>query len=213
MLIVDVQPRTDADGVILDDLPGPGANGVIIEDQPGSDADGMIGGSQPGAGSDAVTRALWLRVLRRALLANGQFRCALIGDSMEPTLPVGCAIVIARLPERVALGQIVAFVDGDALVAHRLVRRSGEHWIAQGDNRPWPDPPRHRAQALGVVVRAEAAGGRCWPTPFSGIAAGWWLMRHQLWRARQPLRRAYGRVRRTGRVGRDRGVGRVEGGR
>ena len=39
------------------------------------------------------------------------------------------------------LGSLIVFVARDTLVAHRLVRRAGTAWIAQGDGRIGADAP------------------------------------------------------------------------
>ena len=75
---------------------------------------------------------------------------------MRPTLPVECDIEIVPLPAQTPLGALIVFVIDDTLIAHRLVRRSGGRWIAQGDGRLGPDRPLEPSQILGLVSAAHA---------------------------------------------------------
>jgi hypothetical protein len=131
----------------------------------------------------------WLPLLREALGCEGHFRWPLRGTSMAPTLPTECEIEMVPLPLDVRLGDLIVFVDGDTLVAHRLVRRaSGNRWVTQGDGRLGPDRPLDPAQVLARVTIAYTGGRRCWPSAFSYLAAPLWVARHHLLR---PLRLAW----------------------
>jgi hypothetical protein len=136
----------------------------------------------------------WVPLLREALTREGRFRWRLHGTSMVPTLPPECEIEIVPLPRAVPLGSLVVFADGDALVAHRLVCRTGEHWITQGDSRLAPDRPLEPEQILGVVVAAYRDGRRCWPGPFSPLLVPFWVARCHLLRG---ARAAWRRVRKV----------------
>ncbi len=107
---------------------------------------------------DPVLKRVWLPLLREALAQQGHVRWRLRGDSMAPTLPTDCEIEIAPLPPSVRPGSLVVFGMGDALVAHRLVRRTTTAWILQGDGRRAPDLPLDPGQALGVVTAAYQTG-------------------------------------------------------
>lgn len=131
------------------------------------------------------TATFWLPLLREALAHEGRFRFPLRGASMRPTLPVACEIEIAPQPSCVPLGSLVVFANGDALVAHRLVRRKGDVWITQGDGRLAPDRPLAQAQVLGVVTAAHRDGRRIWPGAAEGVVRWFWLARYHLLR---PLR-------------------------
>lgn len=135
----------------------------------------------------------WVPLLQELLRREGHCRWPLTGDSMRPTLPQSCEIDVAPLPARVPLGAIIVFANADALVAHRLVRRAGARWIAQGDNRRSPDHPLDPAQVLGLVRAAYAPdGARCWPGPLSPILAWFWIARYHAYRgARFGLRAFY----------------------
>ena len=120
----------------------------------------------------------WLPLLRDALAHEGRFRWRLRGASIIPTLPPDCEVEIAPVPPVVPLGSLVVFADGDALIVHRLVRRTAGRWITQGDGRLIPDRPLAPEQLLGLVVAAYAGGRRCWPGPHARAAIPFWLARH-----------------------------------
>lgn len=142
------------------------------------------------ATTSSASASTWLPLLRDALAREGSFRFPLHGNSMRPTLPAECDIEVIPLPAQVRLGELIVFVAGDTLIAHRLVRRAPGGWIAQGDGRWWPDRPLEPEQVLGIVVAAYVDGRRCWPAPFSGPSAAFWVARH--W-ALRPLRFAWRR--------------------
>jgi hypothetical protein len=125
----------------------------------------------------------WVPLLQEVIRAEGHCRWPLRGDSMRPTLPADCEIDVVPLPPRVPLGSLIVFASGDALVAHRLVRRAGGKWIAQGDNRRSPDVALHPAQVLGLVGAAYSPDQRrCWPPAFSGALAWFWIARYHVYR-------------------------------
>lgn len=74
------------------------------------------------------------------------------GTSMGSTLPSGCRIRIRALSsEEYRTGQVVAFVAGSALFAHRIVYRSRESVLTRGDSHSWCDLPVPMSAILGVV--------------------------------------------------------------
>jgi hypothetical protein len=74
------------------------------------------------------------------------------GASMGTTLPAGCHIRI-RPPsfEEYHTGQVVAFVAGGSIFAHRIVYRSGQGVLTRGDGHVWCDLPVPMGAILGVV--------------------------------------------------------------
>jgi hypothetical protein len=75
------------------------------------------------------------------------------GTSMGSTLPSGCRIRICPLPTaEYRPGQIVAFVAGEAIYAHRIVHRSREGVLTRGDSHSWCDLPVPSSAILGVVT-------------------------------------------------------------
>lgn len=135
-----------------------------------------------------------LALLHEALSREGRFRWRLHGSSMQPTFPVDCEIEIAPLPAAgPRLGDVLVFMSGDALIAHRLVRRTDTHWITQGDGRLAPDPPLRPEQVLGQVAAASHAGQPFWPRTAKKKRAAWWVARYHLLR---PVRFGWRKVRR-----------------
>ena len=126
--------------------------------------------------------AAWTPLLREALAREGRFRLSLRGTSMLPTLPVECEIEVAPLSQRAPIGSLMVFAAGDILVAHRLARRAGGHWVMQGDGRRAPDPPIAAEQILGVVVAAYRDGLRCWPDRAEPAWRWFWVARYYLLR-------------------------------
>ena len=139
---------------------------------------------------DVIRASTWLPLLREALEREGVFRFPLRGASMRPTLPIACDIEIVPLPAQTPLGALIVFVIDDTLIAHRLVRRSGGRWIAQGDGRLGPDRPLAPSQILGMVVTAHQDGHLCWPTAASRVLTAFWVTRYWALRPARALRRA-----------------------
>lgn len=137
-----------------------------------------------------------LALLQETLAGEGCFRWRLRGSSMMPTLPLDCQIEIAPLPARVRLGEVLVFAAGDALIAHRLVRRSRGRWITQGDGRRAPDPPLRPEQALGVVRSACVDGRQVWPGRGEFLWRGAWVGRFYLLLPLRAARRAVKQLRR-----------------
>jgi hypothetical protein len=74
------------------------------------------------------------------------------GTSMGSALPSGCHIRIRPLSnEEYRNGQVVAFVAGNSIFAHRIVYRSGQGFLTRGDNHAWCDLPIPVGVILGVV--------------------------------------------------------------
>jgi len=141
--------------------------------------------------------SVWLPLLREALERDRQFRFPLRGSSMRPTLPERCEVVIVPLPPHPRLGHLIVFAQRDALVAHRLVRRTPRGWIAQGDGRWGADPVLQPEQVLGLVSAAYAGDRRIWPGLLERAAASFWVGRHHalriaLFLARVVIRRLPG---------------------
>ncbi len=130
-----------------------------------------------------VPASVLLPLLQEGLQREGRFRWRLRGTSMQPTFPPDCEIEIIPLPSRrPQLGDVLVFLSGDVLVAHRLVRRAGRQWITQGDGRLGPDPPLRPEQVLGQVASASVNGQRFWPRRAETTRAAWWVARYHLLR-------------------------------
>ncbi|MEO8436870.1 MAG: signal peptidase I [Chloroflexota bacterium] len=93
--------------------------------------------------------------LGRIVPLTGRTTLVVSGGSMEPTLPVGAAIIDESVPSsELAVGQIVSLRSGPgrAIFTHRIIRvaeRDGERWIeTQGDANPKADPSLTAASAV-----------------------------------------------------------------
>lgn len=75
------------------------------------------------------------------------------GTSMGSTLPPGSRIRIRPLsfPEYRS-GQVVAFISGDRIFAHRIIFRGREGALTRGDNHSWCDLPVPSSAILGEVT-------------------------------------------------------------
>lgn len=138
--------------------------------------------------------AAWFPLLQEALAREGRFRFPLRGTSMRPTLPDGCEVEIVPLPDNVPIGSVVVFAAGDSLIAHRLVRRCGGHWILQGDGRLGPDKPLSPDRLLGLAVTAYRSGQRIWPGRWELLLRRFWVARYH---ALRPLRFAWRVIRKN----------------
>jgi hypothetical protein len=74
------------------------------------------------------------------------------GTSMGTALPSGCRIRICPLPtDEYRPGQVVAFVAGSTICAHRIVHRTRHGVLTRGDSQSWCDLPVPVSAVLGVV--------------------------------------------------------------
>ena len=84
------------------------------------------------------------------------------GGSMGNTLPSGCRIRIRPLPmDEYKAGQVVAFIAGGGLFAHRIVYRSRQGALTRGDTHVWCDLPVPVDVILGVVSECFLDGKWC----------------------------------------------------
>ena len=89
--------------------------------------------------SYAYFRHEWLS--RHGLVAD---RCGIIGvmgESMEPTLPGGCVILLDRNRRQRLEGHIFVVRTGDGLVVKRAGKGDGGGWQLVSDHPRWPDVP------------------------------------------------------------------------
>jgi hypothetical protein len=81
------------------------------------------------------------------------------GTSMGSTFPAGSRIRIRPLPQpQYRRGQVVAFVSGHTLFAHRIISRSRQGVLTRGDNRSWCDLPLPWRAVLGLVTENRING-------------------------------------------------------
>ncbi len=89
--------------------------------------------------SYAHFRHEWLS--RQGLVAD---RCSIIGvmgESMEPTLPEGCVILLDRNRQRRREGRIFVLRTGEGLVVKRAGKGTDGGWQLVSDHPRWPDAP------------------------------------------------------------------------
>jgi hypothetical protein len=85
------------------------------------------------------------------------------GNSMGDTLPSGCRIRICALRgEEYRPGQVVAFVSGGTICAHRIVHRSRQGVLTRGDSQSWCDLPVPTSAIIGVVS-GHTVNGKWFP--------------------------------------------------
>ncbi|WP_425155528.1 S24 family peptidase [Candidatus Palauibacter sp.] len=99
-------------------------------------------------------RTAWMR--RRGLARD---KCEVIGvkgDSMHPTLPDGCSILVNRSPRRRREGRIFVVLAQDGLIAKRAGKDEDGRWLMLSDNEDqenYPPVPWKRGDRLiGEVV-------------------------------------------------------------
>ena len=96
-------------------------------------------------------------------LARGKaVRLGFMGGSMSPLLRPGDAIRVGPPPARLRAGDIVIYISGDVLVAHRVIRSpagSGRSpLMVKGDFTAGRAEPLPRSRALGLVLSRERNG-------------------------------------------------------
>ncbi|MHB8653635.1 MAG: S24/S26 family peptidase [Terriglobia bacterium] len=96
--------------------------------------------------------------------AGREVQSEIRGTSMGTTIPDGSQIRIRPSEaEALGVGQVVAFLAGQSLRAHRLVykgkgERLGKYLLTLGDAWLYCDPPIHVSAALGVVTEYRHGG-------------------------------------------------------
>jgi len=91
------------------------------------------------------------------------------GGSMSPAIPKGSAIRIQlNYKTRHAPGQIVAFLDHEKIMVHRIQycgssRKAKNYFLTRGDAATSPDPPVQLESILGPVIAVQKEGH--WLTP------------------------------------------------
>lgn len=74
------------------------------------------------------------------------------GASMLPVIQAGDVLRIRRhLPDELELGKIILYHRSGRLIAHRILRISGEYLFTRGDSLPSLDPPVRRGEVIGLV--------------------------------------------------------------
>ena len=119
---------------------------------------------RPAAAADGAKFPLrWLR--REGLQAEACRIIRVIGESMEPTLPDGCSVLVNNEVREPKDGKIFVIRTVDELIVKRALQLRSERWAVASDNPdrktwptlPWPrDAIRHRRGPMGLAHAAVA---------------------------------------------------------
>jgi signal peptidase I len=104
-----------------------------------------------------------LTVASRLRAPDRTIESTVLGMSMGRTIPAGSRIRIdLGPPRRYAPGEVIAFVAGEHVVVHRVVRRARrgprEYMLTRGDAALAPDPPIGADRVLGAVTAIHQDG-------------------------------------------------------
>ena len=97
----------------------------------------------------AYFREEWLK--RRGLVAEKCSIIGVMGESMEPTLPDGCVILLDHNRRSRHKGKIFVVRTEDGLVVKRAGKDPGGRWQLVSDHPAWPPQPWARAMVIGEV--------------------------------------------------------------
>jgi len=95
--------------------------------------------------------------------ADSTIECGLRGASMETAIPRGSRIRITFSHRAHEVRDIVAFMQGERIVVHRIVHRTGGQLLTRGDAMLLPDPPIDDRAVLGEVNEVDSGTG--WRKP------------------------------------------------
>jgi len=131
-----------------------------------------------------------LRAFAAILKQNERsFECEVRGRSMGETLKDGARIRVESGESRSYVpGQVVAFLCGDAVIAHRIVHmgrrgRARGHLLTRGDACFLPDPPMPVEAVLGPVMTLDGGDAGSPPPPAPSRAGLRALSREMVTRA------------------------------
>ena len=97
----------------------------------------------------AYFREEWLK--RRGLVAEKCSIISVMGESMEPTLPDGCVVLLDHNRRSRHKGKIFVVRTEDGLVVKRAGKDPGGRWQLVSDHPAWPPQPWARATVIGEV--------------------------------------------------------------
>lgn len=93
------------------------------------------------------------------LLASGQLRLRVTGGSMLPALIPGDVVQFQScIAEQTEPGDVVLFRREDRFVVHRVVNKTSDGLLTQGDALAQPDLPVSSAEVIGKVVGVSRRG-------------------------------------------------------
>jgi signal peptidase I len=122
-------------------------------------------------------------LIEEALLRGQRVRLTATGGSMWPFLRHNDVIELAPVSGEPRVGDILlARLDADTYVVHRLYRRTGGEILLLGDGTTDTDDPLPLDAVVGEVVFVQR--GRHWRT----VHRGWWRLLGLCWMAMLPCR-------------------------
>lgn len=112
------------------------------------------------AGDLRLSSPALIGLLRAVLDRETPFRFQARGASMSPFLKDGDVITVSPLSGDPRLGDVVAYVSVETgkLVVHRIVGRTGGHYLIGGDGASGERDRARRAEILGLITRIERRG-------------------------------------------------------
>lgn len=121
-----------------------------------SEFDKVAGGSAVARKPVATARIMfpiaWLR--REGLDARRCEIISVVGESMEPTLPDGCSILVNRESTKLEDGKVFVIRSGDELLVRRALKHKTGGWLLNSDNpnkRTWPTMAWPHGKSVGEV--------------------------------------------------------------
>ena len=102
-----------------------------------------------------------LKVLKNDMTTVGGYSMLeVVSGSMEPSIHIGDMIIIDTKDKIYNANDIVTFYDENgSFVTHRIISRTGDIVITQGDNNESPDPEFHTSKIVGkFVFRIQGLG-------------------------------------------------------
>jgi signal peptidase len=121
--------------------------------------------------------------------AFGEVRLKVTGASMVPAVWPGDILVVKRLNnDELQPGQIVLCLREGGLMAHRMIRRTGDRLITRGDSLLHSDPPVHGSEVVGPVTSILRNGRHISPEQSFWQRAGSSILRRSDFSTRMTLR-------------------------
>ena len=105
---------------------------------------------------------VWLGLTGQAPLPPGPLVLPVLSGSMRPTIPLGSRIRIKPAQGAACrVGDVIVYLDGTRLVAHRVLWRAGSWIYEKGDANPFGNwlPKREIKGVVREVFPAEDVGG------------------------------------------------------
>lgn len=95
-----------------------------------------------------------IRILENDMTTIGGYSMLeVVSGSMEPNIHIGDMIIIDTEAREFNANDIVTFYDENgSFVTHRIISRTGDMVITQGDNNDSPDPEFHTSKIVGKYV-------------------------------------------------------------